>query len=302
MAEQNLAQIIAPKTAQLHSHLRARFDVDRSKNASPKAKKLLRRALASLKAEDYSACCRIALAALEYNEQYGQANHILAVGLEKMGEYAKALQFYERALQYDPDDHEICFNLAHLASQMKMLPTAEKLLRLFIEKEPSRIDGLNNLAICLRAQERLDDAIDLLKGSLMQNPENALLWNTLGTFLIDDNRMSEARTFIEEALRLDPHFSRAHHNLGFILSSTGPWDEALSHLDAALALNPPLSEQLESQQARALCLFHLGRLTEAYETWEVRHHPRMRTAWGVPWNAPKWTGRRLVRKENPIGC
>lgn len=259
--------------------------------------RLLRKALEAYKADDYAGCCEHALKALHLDEAHPQANHVMAVGLERLGELNKAVRFYERALELDPADAEIYFNLGLVAWRLKMLPAADRLFRLYVERMPGKPDGYNNLGGVLRDQGRYDDAIDVLRGALNLMPEEAQLWNTLGTVVMETGNHADSRTFFEEAIRLKPDFGRAHHNLGYLYNHIGPWEDALAAYDRALALPLAAEDRAEGEHARALCLLQLGRLAEGFAGWHVRTELRFRGAPLYGFRLPFWTNEPLDGKK-----
>ena len=286
-----------PPPSRALSHLKEKVLATHSEGAKARAiTKLLRKALEALRVDDYAACCQLALDALDKDETHSQANHIMAVALERLGELSKAVTFYERALKFDPNDNEIYFNLSLVAWRLKMLPAAERLSRIYLERVPNRAEGYNNLAGVLRDKGQFDDSIELLRTAIFQYPEEPQLWNTLGVVLMETGRFSEAKAFIEEAIRLDNKFARAHHNLGFLLNHTGPIESALKSYDTALELTLSPGDRAEVENARAICLFHLGRIEEGFKLWHVRTEYRYIGAPLYGFDLPEWQDEPLAGK------
>lgn len=287
-----------PPPSRALDHLRAKLAKDPSAGkGKAQITKLLRKALEAFKADDYAGCCEHALKALNLDENHPQANHVMAVGLERLGELNKAVRFYERALELDPTDAEIYFNLGLVAWRLKMLPAAERLFRLYLERMPGKADGYNNLGGVLRDQGRYEDAIDVLRGALYRMPEEAQLWNSLGTVVMETGNYEESRTFFEEAIRLRPTFGRAYHNLGYLYNHIGPWDKALDAYDHALSLPLAVEDRAECEHARALCLLQLGRLAEGFADWHVRTEFRFRGAPIYGFRLPFWANEPLDGKK-----
>ena len=259
--------------------------------------KHLRKAINAFRKNDYGKAAVLSVDATEADPKCGQAFHMLALSLENLGEMAKALTMYEKALALDPSDTDLYLNLGLAAWRMGLNPVAEKFFRFYCELAPDQPMGWNNLAGVLRDTSRFDEAIDVARSAIMRMPEQPLLWNTLGTILVELSDFAQAAVFYKEALRLDPNFTRAWHNLGYGLHHTGPLDEALEAYDHALALPSEPRDRIETSHARALCLIAMGRLKEGFAGYEIRHHHQHRasTLYGI--DAPLWKGEALAGKD-----
>jgi tetratricopeptide (TPR) repeat protein len=287
-----------PPVSRALAHLKTKLGTDKRDSAKTTAiRKLLRKSLEALKADNGQECCRLALEALDKDGDHPQANHIMAVGLERLGELSKAVRFYERALALDPTDHEIYFNLGLVAWRLKMLDGAERLFRIYIEHVPDKADGYNNLGGVLRDKGKCDDAIELLRSAIYQFPEEPQLWNSLGTVVLETANTADAMTFFQEAIRLKPDYARAHHNIGYLYNHIGPYEQALAGYDRALLLEQTAEDRAESEHGRALVLLQLGRLAEGFAQWHVRNEFRFRGAPIFGFKLPLWQDEPLAGKK-----
>src|SRR5436305_1412904 len=113
--------------------------------ARRKSNGLVRRAIKAWRRGDIARAGQLAYQGTETDPGNGQAFHILAMALEKMGHVHKALVTYERAFALDPDDPDLLLNLGLTAWNLKMNEGAEKMFRLFIDACPQSPLGYNNL-------------------------------------------------------------------------------------------------------------------------------------------------------------
>jgi tetratricopeptide (TPR) repeat protein len=290
-----------PSKGRTLSHLTDRLATskDEAKNEAKNRKiiKLLRKALEAFRADDYPGCCKLALQALDIDSEHPQANHVMAVGLERLGELSKSITFFERAMERDPNDNEIYFNLGLVAWRLQMMDAAERLFRLYVEKVPGSTEGYNNLAGVLRDRNKLEASIDILRGALYRYPEDSQLWNSLGTTVMETGQMQEALTFFKEAARIKPDYARAHHNIGYLYNHAGPFDLALESYEKALSLPFAPEDRAESEHARALVLLQLGRLEEGFKQWAVRNDARFRAAPIYNFRLPLWQNEPLEGKR-----
>lgn len=279
----------------------ARAEQDAAGQVADAARRLchkhLKKAIHAFRRNDYGKAAILSVDATEADPKCGQAFHMLALSLENLGEMAKAITMYERALSLDPADTDLYLNLGLAAWRIGLNPVAEKFFRMYCELEPDQPMGWNNLAGVLRDTSRFDEAIEIARAAIMRMPEQPLLWNTLGTILVEQSDFAQAAIFYREALRLDPAFARAWHNLGFGLHHTGPLNEALDAYDHALELTSDPRDRIETSHAHALCLIAMGRLAKGFAGYEVRHHHQHRasTLYGI--DAPLWQGEVLAGRD-----
>lgn len=120
--------------------------------------------------------------------------------LASLERYSAALEEYDRAIRFRPDDESTA------------LGRAELLLRM----------------------DRLDDAIDAYRYAAKRWPDSALTLNALGYTLADrTDKFREAEKIIRKALRLDPQSPAIIDSLGWVLYKRGDYAAALEQLELA---------------------------------------------------------------------
>ncbi len=235
---------------------------------------LLKQAQRRYEANDYPATARLALDALALDEHSPDANHMMAVALDRLGHLSRSLEFYEKVWKLTPNDPQVYLNIGGVAWKLDMMETAEKFYRIAMRLDPANLDTRVNLGGVLRDTGRFEDAIELLRESLYAAPDAPGLWNALATVLLHSGEPVEAQTFYHEALRLKPDFTRAWHNLAYARNTAGDARGALEASETALkhgAANP--SDEYEIRHSRALSLLSVGRLAEGWRAYEVRLDP-----------------------------
>ncbi|MBL4618424.1 MAG: tetratricopeptide repeat protein [Robiginitomaculum sp.] len=234
---------------------------------------ILKRAMAALTQDQPLQAVKLALRALDVDENSAVANHVLAVAVEKLGHLSKSLDFYRRAWELNPNDADIYQNLSLVAWKLDMLSAAEKFLRLFLEMKPGNIDGTINLSGVLRDNAKFDDAVELLRTALFVNEQVPALWNALGTVMLEQNKAEQAITFYEEALRLDPDFSRGWHNMAYAAGLIGDRKRAISAGRKAL-ISPASAEDRETMRyGLGVGLLSVGEIEEGWQKYAARLHP-----------------------------
>jgi tetratricopeptide (TPR) repeat protein len=100
------------------------------------------------------------------------------------------------------------------------------------------LNKLIQQATQLRAQGKLDEAVEPLRQALKLDPDNSDLHRELGiTFLLDKD-WQRARVEMLEAVRHDPTDADAYNGLGYALEKMGDLEEAMKDYHKATQLDP----------------------------------------------------------------
>jgi tetratricopeptide (TPR) repeat protein len=261
---------------------------------------MLQRAVDAIRAEDPKTACEWALKALDQDERSGLGWYLLAIALERAGDFASSISAYEAALKLLPDHAEVANDLGRLAFRLGMAPQSEALFRLFLARFPDHPEGANNLACAIRDQGRHTEAIEILRPAITKSPEIAMLWNTMGTVVSDQGDFANALVFFEEALRLNPDFPKARYNRGNAKLLLG--DAAAAIVDCETAMGGILAEDERQMMrlSRSTILLNLGRIGEGWDDYEARLDPQFNDRTEFAIGLPRWepgadlTGKTFV--------
>ena len=120
--------------------------------------------------------------------------------LASLERYPEALEYYDKAVVYRPDDETIALGRAELM---------------------------------LRA-DRVDDSINAYRSAARRWPDSSMTLNALGYTLADrTEKYQEAERFIRKALKYDPDSPAIIDSLGWVLFKRGRYTEALEQLQIA---------------------------------------------------------------------
>ncbi len=120
--------------------------------------------------------------------------------LASLERYAEALEYYDKAVVYRPDDEAIALGRAELM---------------------------------LRA-DRVDDSINAYRTAARRWPDSSMTLNALGYTLADrTQKFQEAERYIRKALKYDPDSPAIIDSLGWVLFKRGRYTEALEQLEIA---------------------------------------------------------------------
>lgn len=256
---------------------------------------ILQRALAKVSQDLDREAAQLALQALALDEDNGLGWYVLAIALEKCGDYLQSLRCYERALQLLPGYDEIANDLGRLAYRLNLLEQAEKLFAWYFVRNPGSPDAANNLGCTLRDQGRFADAIEVLRPAILLQPTNPMLWNTLGTVLYEQGDMGQAMTFLDEAIRVDPAFAKALYNRANTRLSIGDTAGAVDDVDAAIPLVQPGGDLSMMRLARSTMLVAAGELGRGWDAYEERLSPTYADVTHYAVDRPRWSPEHDLR-------
>lgn len=256
----------------------------------------LARAIRAFNRQNYKRAAELAVDSCEADGTSAQAQHLLALSLERIGLLGAALDAYHRAVALDPNDPDLYLNVGMAAWRMDMFEQAETAFRTALNVSPTYHRAWNNLAGVLRDQGRTAEAVDVARNAIYAMPEQPELWNMIGSIVVEEGEFALAQTFFNEALRLDPHFGRAWHNIAYAQCHTGDYAEAARNFSRALDFVNDPNDRVEALHARGLARLATGDFG-GWEDYAARFDARFKGAVAYLSDAPRWSGEDLAGKR-----
>jgi len=121
-----------------------------------------------------------------------------------LGDPKTARNFWEKALEYAPENPSLYVNMAGTYEQEENWQEAIRLNEEALEHAPDYHKALVSLGRLHAMFGRLDRAIPLYERALELSPNDALRRSVLGGCYLADGRLDEARAQFEQAITLDP--------------------------------------------------------------------------------------------------
>jgi predicted O-linked N-acetylglucosamine transferase (SPINDLY family) len=184
--------------------------------------------------------------------------HLSGLAAYQQGRIADAVTWLGRAHKLDPR-HAVCemrYALALLAA--KQTAEAEKHFRHTVATKPDLPEAWDNLAYCLKTQDRLAEAIVCHEKAVGLKPDYATGWFNFGLTLSVFGRVHEALACHERALAADPGYAMARFGRAQALQQLHRIPEAVADYDAFLRVQP---RHLEAHSYRLFALHNLEELT-----------------------------------------
>lgn len=141
----------------------------------------------------------------------------------RSGNFADAVEAWERILDRHPEPAEILFNIGLAWQRLGQLDAAAARYREHLASRPGNFQGRFLLGLVLRQQGKLEEArAEWLKAEQLE-PDNPELLQALGDLYLDLEQPDEARRRLDRMVKV-PAVSRA--NLGIAAKQSGDFGEA----------------------------------------------------------------------------
>lgn len=159
----------------------------------------------------------------------------MATGLEKAGNDADAVVYYEKARHADPALEDRCRRrLAVLYDRLDQPAKASAEFEAMLRSTPDDPDLLNDVGYSYYNRGRWSDAEGYLRKSTVAAPDHKRAWVNLGLAVAQQGRLEEAyAAFVRAGTPAD-----AHTNVAFVLATQGKRDDARAAYRRALDLEP----------------------------------------------------------------
>ncbi len=115
-----------------------------------------------------------------------------ATELVELGAYESALDYFNRALHINPDDHVLMNNKALCMELLNSHDHALECYERALTFNPNDSTYLCNLGVCQLKLQRWDQAIASFRDAVSQEPGNSLAWCGLATACLASGRQEEA--------------------------------------------------------------------------------------------------------------
>ena len=162
----------------------------------------------------------------------------------RKGEWARPE--LERLIAADPENATYQYWLGRLDYDAGQYAKAIERYQRVIARDPSFVRAYDNLGLCYDALNQSDQAASQYRKAVELNrklpaPDGWPALN-LGKLLRTRGDVDEAESLFREALKYNPRFPQAHYQLGILLEHKGRMDEATSELTTAAELDPEYAD------------------------------------------------------------
>jgi tetratricopeptide (TPR) repeat protein len=174
------------------------------------------------------------------------AHYTLGVLFWQKGDFDKASEELQKAIQNQPNYAEAHYTLGTVFKQQGKLPEAAASLREAIRLQPDFAGAHTTLAAVLRQLGDAQGAAEEAKAGARisassNNLQTATFSTNSGKRLLGVGDVDAAIAEFRSAIRSEPNYAAAHYQLGLALQQSGKKDEAKKEFERATELDPHLT-------------------------------------------------------------
>ena len=149
-----------------------------------------------------------------------------------------AIQYFQHALQIDPEHSIALQNLGSAYRQKKDWPQAKRFLEHALALNPDDPEANYSLGMVYAQQNDTERAYDYLQRAIASRPSYPEALNNLGILYLRTRRPEEAKRSFEEAIRVAPAYDQAYLNLARVYGIEGSREKARTVLQELLKQHP----------------------------------------------------------------
>ncbi|WP_215907155.1 tetratricopeptide repeat protein [Kordia aestuariivivens] len=166
------------------------------------------------------------------------SKYYLALCFFNVDAYDKSSIIIDELLQNTPNEGNLFFLKAQIASRLDKIPEALNLVNQSIALDPYQADYFGFKGALLMDKKKFEPALEFVNEGLKLDPKNTACLNIRARLLTKLNRKEEAEETVEHILYDNAEDDYAHANVGWVALESGDTQKALHHFRQALQINP----------------------------------------------------------------
>ena len=160
----------------------------------------------------------------------------------RLGEADKALVFFQRVVDWAPDNYEAWLHLGYCQSVLGGWGGAAKSYSNAIELRSGAVEPhIRRGGVYVKLGKLVEAAQDFCRAADL-TPGDALIFCSLALVLGEQGKFQEAMEVVRKAIGLEPEFAFAHYELGWLCSHLELWPDAAEAFRCAVALEPEFAK------------------------------------------------------------
>ena len=169
----------------------------------------------------------------------------LGILAAREGNFDLAIQYFQRALQIDPEHSIALQNLGSAYRQKKDWPQAKRALERALALNPDDAEANYSLGMVYAQQNDTERAYDYLQKALGSRPAYPEALNNLGILYLRTRRPEDAIRSFEQSIRVAPAYDQAYLNLARVYVIEGEKEKAKAVLLELLKKHPDHAQAKE---------------------------------------------------------
>ncbi len=178
---------------------------------------------------------------------YAQRHYESALDFFEQGQYDKALQQIEKAIQQSPNNPDMYSTKGVFFHRMNNLVKAIEAYRSALKVAPDHTFSHYNLGLIYMKQNKVLQAIQEWESVIRIKPDDADAIFNIAVALSHLGKSQQAIPFYEKVVDICPEHVQTHQNLGVIFRDAGDFARAKYHLKRLKELDSTYIEVVESE-------------------------------------------------------
>jgi tetratricopeptide (TPR) repeat protein len=176
--------------------------------------------------------------ALQLNPRDAKLRYNLSLALDRMGDFESERKELERTVQLDPTLAVAQDQLGLLALRTGQAAVAERLFKKALAIDPSFAEAQSNLGVLYSQQGKNKEAAELFQHAIENDPKYPKARVNLGLLMAQQGAFAEAEQQFQAAIGVDASYPDAYAALGMLQAKTGRGAEAVKSFQRAVTLDP----------------------------------------------------------------
>ena len=152
------------------------------------------------------------------------------------GKLPEAIEQFELALKYDPDNTAAHINLGTALARMERYDQAIEELQAVLTLDGEKDRAHHELGLIYHQLGDLEKAVEHYEASISLNPRNSAVHNNLGSIYVKLGQFEKAEEEFKTVLQYSPSDFRTHLNLGIVYSKQQKYQEAIKEFLTSIEL------------------------------------------------------------------
>jgi tetratricopeptide (TPR) repeat protein len=162
----------------------------------------------------------------------------------EQGKLDQAILEFNFVLAANPKDDRVLYYLGAAYVEKEVLDQAISAFKKIPPESTLFADSRRNIALILRKQNKMGEAIQILEESIQAKPDEGDLYMILAAVYEKENQLERALSTLKRGLERNQNDVEIHFQLGALYDKMGEFDKMATEMKEVLRLNPDHADAL----------------------------------------------------------
>ncbi|MDI6760989.1 MAG: tetratricopeptide repeat protein [Candidatus Brocadiaceae bacterium] len=203
--------------------------------------------------------------AVEVNPHSGEIRYLLGEAHQRTGMIERALEDYKEVVRLDKRNPKALYALGTIYNEMYMIKEAVEVLRRVVLLDPNHSGACFQLAMAFEKAGMIEECLAMLREATSIDPNYTEAHRYLAGLYQKRGQYGEALQEYRELARINPNDEEVHLVLATAYNKLGRVNEAMMELRELIRINP---SNLKAHYTLALTYYKKGMLEEAIKEFK----------------------------------